>query len=308
MPTMLSALAPVFLLIMLGYGLKRARVFPQSLWDGIEALVYWLLLPALLIVKLGNTDLSGFDVLPMTLAMVGATLLVVLGIMVFRLVVPTSGPVHTSILQGAVRQNSYIGIAAAAPLYGASGQGLAAIGIAAIIPLVNVISMWSLARLGPGGPPSIWVILKRFVTSPIIVACAIGIAANLTGVGLFDLAATTLEMLGRGAAPLGLLAVGAGLNFETVKRSPVPLIYSNVLRLLAMPVLTALLCHLQDIDPLTSSVAVLFASLPSSASSYVMARQFGGDHELMAAILTTQVIIAGVTIPLMLTLFGQPRL
>jgi len=154
MPTMLSALAPVFALIMLGYGLKRARVFPDSLWDGVEALVYWLLLPSLLVVKLGTTDLSEFDVLPMAGSMAGATVMVVLALMVVRKIVGIDGPVHTSILQGAVRQNSYIGLAAAVPLYGASGQALAAVGIAAVIPLVNVISMWSLASLGRAALPA----------------------------------------------------------------------------------------------------------------------------------------------------------
>lgn len=304
MPTMLSALAPVFALIILGYALKRAHVFPDTLWDGIEALVYWLLLPALLVVKLGNTDLSEFDVLPMAASMAGATVLVVLGLMVVRKIVGIEGPVYTSILQGGIRQNSYIGLAAAVPLYGVSGQALAAVGIAAVIPLVNVISMWSLASLGPSGPPGIGVILKRLAKSPIIIACAIGIGVNLAGTGIHALPATTLDLLGRGALPLGLLAVGAGLDFGIVKRSPIPLLFSNCLKLLAIPTLTAWFCHLQDVDPTTTGVAILFASLPSSASSYVMARQFGGDHELMAAILTTQVMMAAVTIPLMLGLFG----
>jgi malonate transporter len=304
MPTMLSALAPVFGLIILGYGLKRARVFPDTLWDGIEALVYWVLLPSLLVVKLGNTNLSEFDILPMAASMAGATILVVLALMVVRKIVGTSGPVHTSILQGAIRQNSYIGLAAAVPLYGASGQALAAVGIAAVIPLVNVISMWSLASLGPSGPPGVGVILKRLAKSPIIIACAIGLGTNFAGTGIHALPASVLELLARGALPLGLLAVGAGLDFGVVRRSPIPILFSNCLKLLAIPCLTAWFCHLQHVDPTTTGVAILFASLPSSASSYVMARQFGGDHEMMAAILTTQVMMAAVTIPLMLGLFG----
>jgi len=304
MPTMLSALAPVFALILLGYGLKRAHAFPVTLWSGIEALVYWFLLPALLIVKLGNTDLSELDVIPMAAAMAGATVLVVVALVVVRLIVGIDGPVYTSILQGAVRQNSYIGLAAAVPLYGASGQALAAVGIAAVIPLVNVISMWSLAQLDPAGPPRVAVIVKRLIKSPIIIACAIGIGVNLAGTGIHDLVATTLDLLGRAALPLGLLAVGSGLDFGVVRRSPVPLLFSNCLKLLVIPLLTAWFCQLQNVDPVTTGVAILFASLPSSASSFVMARQFGGDHQLMAAILTTQVMMAAVTIPVMIALFG----
>ena len=301
---MLSALAPVFALIIVGYGLKRTGAFPDSLWHGIEVLVYWLLLPALLVVKLGNTDLSEFDVIPMAAAMAGATVLVAAGLAVARKAVGIDGPVHTSILQGAIRQNSFIGLAAAVPLYGASGQALAAVGIAAVIPLVNVISMWSLAKFGSGGPPSVAVILKRLAKSPIIIGCVIGIGANLAGTGIHHIATSSLELLARGALPLGLLAVGAGLDFSIVKRSPLAVLFSNCLKLLAIPALTALFCLLQDVDPVTTGVAILFSSLPSSASAYVMARQFGGDHELMAAILTTQVMMAAVTIPLMLAMFG----
>jgi malonate transporter and related proteins len=304
MPTILSALAPVFALIILGYGLKRARVFPDSLWDGVEALVYRLLLPALLVVKLGNTDLSEFDVMPMAGAMAGAIVLVVIALMVVRKIAGFEGPVHTSILQGAIRQNSYIGLAAAVPLYGASGQALAAVGIAAVIPLVNVISIWSLVAMSTGGRPSVTGILKRLAQSPIIIASAIGLGANFTGVGIPDLPAAILDLLARSALPLGLLAVGAGLSFGVVIRNPIPLLLSNCFKLIAIPSLVAWLCYLQEVDATTTGVAVLFASLPTSASSYVMARQFGGDHELMAAIMSTQVMMAAVTIPVMLALFG----
>ncbi len=304
MPTTLAALAPVFALILLGHGLKRARVFPDTLWEGIEALVYRLLLPALLIVKLGDTDLSGFDVAPMAAAMAAATLAVAAAVAAIRPVARIGRPLHTSILQGAIRQNSYIGLAVAGPLYGASGQALAAVGIAAVIPMVNVISMWSLARLGPGAAPGIGTVARRVATSPIVVACAIGLGANAAGTGLPRLAADTLDLLGRGALPLGLLAVGAGLDFAVARRAAGALLLSNGLKLLAVPSLTALFCHLGGVDPTAAGVAVLFAALPSSASSYVMSRQFGGDHEAMAAILTTQTMMAAATIPAMLALFG----
>ena len=103
-------------------------------------------------------------------------------------------------------------------------------------------------------------ILKRLAKSPIIIACAIGLGANFAGTGIHELPAKTLDLLGRGALPLGLLAVGAGLDFGVVKRSPVALLFSNCLKLMAIPLLTAWLCHLQDVDPTTTGVAILFAS------------------------------------------------
>ena len=304
MTPILSALIPVFALIVLGCLLKRLQVFPDTLWHGMETIVYWLLLPALLVVKLGTTDLSEFDVSPMALSMAGATLAVTAGLAVLRPLAGIGRPLHTSILQGAIRQNSFIGLAAAGPLYGAGGPALAAVGIAAVIPLVNVISMWSLAGLDPGGRPGFGAIALRMARSPIILGCAAGLGINAAGTGLPGPVATTLSILGGGALPLGLLAVGAGLAFRVAWRSPGPLLLAGACKLLVIPCLTALFCRLQEVDAVASGVAVLFASLPSSASSYVMSRQFGGDHEVMAAILTTQVMVAAVTLPLMLSLFG----
>ena len=96
---------------------------------------------------------------------------------------------------------------------------------------------------------------------------------------------------------LGLLAVGAGLRFAVLRTGWPALLLSNALKLVALPALTVALAVPLGLTGVPLAVAVLFNALPSSASSYVFARQLGGDHELMAAILTTQVIMAAVTLP-----------
>jgi malonate transporter len=303
MANIFASLLPVFALIILGSLLKYSNMFPRTVWTGLENLVYWVLLPALLIVKLGNAQLDNFDVLPMGGAMAAGVVLVVIGLCVIRSLFKIKQKSFTSVLQGAIRQNSYIGLAAAGPLYGVTGEALAAVGIAAVIPLVNVISLWSLLKIGSSKKLNLIIAGKQLIKSPIIIGCAIGISANTSGIGVPVYLSETLDLLGGGALPLGLLCVGAGLNFMVFSRSPVLLIVSNSFKLILIPIVTALLCELFEVDPIAKGVAVLFSALPSSASSYVMARQFGGDHELMAGILTTQVMMATITIPVILNVF-----
>ena len=45
---------------------------------------------------------------------------------------------------------------------------------------------------------------------------------------------------------------------------------------------------------------VLWAALPTSAASYILARQLGGDAPLMAAGITATTVVAAFTMPLML--------
>ncbi|MEE3098276.1 MAG: AEC family transporter, partial [Pseudomonadota bacterium] len=61
--------------------------------------------------------------------------------------------------------------------------------------------------------------------------------------------------------------------------------------------LTALACILAGLDGEVALLAVLFNSLPTASSSYVMARQMGGDAPLMASLVATQTVVAALTVP-----------
>jgi predicted permease len=297
---MFGTLLPIFAIIILGCLIKVLNIVSSRAWEGMENLVYWILLPSLLIVKLGNVELKEFDFLPMATALSLATIMTVIILIFLKVGFKIKQNSYTSVLQGGVRQNSYIGLADAGPLYGIGGEALAAIGILAVIPLVNIISVLALMKIKNTKGLNVIVAVKQLIKNPIIVACTLGMFANASGLGVPLFINETLELASRGALPLGLLAVGAGLSFGGLIRNPLLLLGSNFLKLILMPVLTAWLCWCFDVDPVASGVAILFAALPTSASSYIMSRQFGGNHELMAAILTSQVIMAIATIPLVL--------
>jgi len=64
------------------------------------------------------------------------------------------------------------------------------------------------------------------------------------------------------------------------------------------------LALLLGLDPVTRDVALLFAALPTATSAYILARQLGGDAELMAALITGQTLLAMASLPLWLRLAG----
>ena len=57
MAIVIAALLPVFLLIVLGFVLKRSLMRLQTQWHGLERLTYYVLFPALLIRTLVKADL-----------------------------------------------------------------------------------------------------------------------------------------------------------------------------------------------------------------------------------------------------------
>jgi hypothetical protein len=300
MTAVLLAVLPVFLLIFLGTGLHRIGFPGEALWAPLEKLVYFLLFPALIVSTLAGADLSGLGVAPMAGAIVLA-LLVMMGVLLaLRPALGVDGPAFTSVVQGTVRMNTYIGLALCAALYGETGLAAAAVAVAAIVPVVNVLCVGSLARYGSGGRLTALGTLSQLARNPLILACIAGLGLQWSGLGLPPVLAPMLEILGRAALALGLLAVGAGLDFAALKGAGRVAAWTSALKLLALPALTGGLCLAFGVGGVAASVAVLFNGLPTATSAYILARQLGGDARLMAGLITLQTALGIASLPLII--------
>jgi|DewCreStandDraft_4_1066084.scaffolds.fasta_scaffold90804_2 hypothetical protein len=302
MTAVLSAMVPIFALIVLGFAMRRYGPYGDGFWVPAERLNYFVLFPALLFVNLARIELEDLEIWPMAVAMSGAVLAVAAATYGLRRAVPIGGAGFTALFQGAVRINVYVAVAGAAGLYDSAGLTLVSIGIAVVIPLVNVLSVLVLTAHGvrPGLRGRFAV--AQIARNPIILACALGLSFNAAGLAMPGVAGQLLDLLGRAALPLGLMSVGAGLDLAAMRDSVRALAAAGVLKLVALPALTALLCLALGVQGATAAVAVLFNGCPASASSYILTRQLGGDHRLMAGIITAQTLAAMATLPILMRL------
>mgnify|MGYP003343730790 FL=1 len=74
-----------------------------------------------------------------------------------------------------------------------------------------------------------------------------------------------------------------------------------------MPVLTLVVGHAIGLTDVALMVALLFQALPTASSSYIMARQLGGDAPLMAGITAAQTVLAAAAMPAVMTLLVVTR-
>jgi malonate transporter len=301
MLTVTLAVLPVFLLIFLGSVLFRKGLFGAPFWQSVERLTYFVLFPALLVGTLAKGELAPGEVLPMVAAIDGAILAMVPLALLLKRMLGMTGPQFGAFLQGIVRMNTYIGLAVAFALYGQDGLAKAAVAVVAIVPLVNVLSVTTLLRYGESQGGTRPNLLRALTRNPLILACVLGLLLNLSGVGMPPVVGPMLDILGRAALALGLLAVGAALDVEALRRGGGLLVVSALLKLIAMPLLTAAGCRALGVEGTALGVALLFNGLPTATTAYILARQLGGDHRLMAAMITGQTALSMISIPLVLS-------
>ena len=185
-----------------------------------------------------------------------------------------------------------------------SGLTIAAIAIAVLIPLLNVLCVTVLILFNDQNKGSLQTIARELIRNPLIIACTSGILLNYVGIGLHPVVEETFSIFGRAALPVGLLCVGAAIDVAAARDSEKTVVFSSLLKLIVFPLLMWIISKLLNLDPQLSSIAILFAALPGSPAAYILSRQLGGDSQLMAGIITVQIIAAMVTFPFVVALLA----
>ena len=306
MGVVLAALVPVFLLIVLGFALKQSLMRLETQWHGLERLVYYVLLPALLMDTLTRADLATVPVLGVGGALMLSALLLSLLCLALRPLLAAKcaidGPAFTSIFQGATRWQTYVALAVSGNLYGEIGLALASVAMVAIIPLVNVFSVAVLAHYASPEKQSVRTIAMTVVRNPLIWACAIGLAINVAHMPLPRIWHEVADALGRSSLGIGLLVTGAGLHLEGMFRPSLAASVAVFLKLMLMPVLAIALALWFGLSGSNLAIVAACSAVPASSSAYVLARQMGGDAPLLAQIITLQTILAAITMPIAIAL------
>ena len=305
MITTLNAIAPIFLIILIGYLLFRTEIVGEQVWSAIEHICFYLLLPFLIIRTLSRANLGDVPVIDFMLvllvAILGMSILLILSYSLLRGRYPASGPSFTSLFQGATRFHGFVALAIIGPLYGDNGVTLAAIALAIMVPLLNITSVIVLSVYGHGSSNiEFRQILKQIAKNPLIIACIVGLLFNWTGIP--DILFAAVDIIGDGGLGLALLAVGAGMRPGHAANNKLLVFTGVIIRLIGMPVIIITMAWLIGLEGLPRTIAIIAGAVPTAASSYVMARKMGGNAELMSNIVTFQIIASFVTLPLFIYL------
>ena len=302
------ALLPVFIVILIGFGLRRGRLIDEEHWSALDHICYYVLFPAIIFKEIAAADFSNIPVWSMAMAMIlGISTMFVLLLLVQRPLVNMlrlSGPQFSSLFQGATRWHTFIALAIIPIYFGQSALALGGLSAAAMTPLLNIVNVAVISVHGAGIKMNWRLIVISILKNPFVLSSLGGVAWKLLHLPMPAVGVQVLDMIGKGALGLALLAVGAGLRIDEALSTKGPVLLATFLKLLVMPVFMAVWLWILGVSGEAAAVAILCGAVPTGSGAYVLAKQMGGDSPMVASILTLQVICAAVTIPLILSLLG----
>lgn len=295
-----AAVLPEFGLLLLGVLLRRTAWRSDAFWPELERLVYLVLFPTLLLRTTLQADLGAGGALPLLAASVAATLGGAALGQLARPMLRAEPRTHSSGVQNAFRFNSYLALAIVGDL-GPAATGLMGLLLGVNVPLANALAVTALAR-GGGSRRGV---AAELVRNPLVLATVAGLAGNLAGLRLPEVADAAAARLGAAAVPLGLLTVGAALRRSGLAPGARALAaYLAAVKLVAVPVLAATAALALDLAPADRVVLIAFAAVPPATSSYILAVRMQGDGPFVAAQVSLATAASFLTLPVWLVLVG----
>jgi predicted permease len=311
----LTALAPPFLLIILGYGLKRLRVLHPAHVPILNSLVLNVTLPALILLGLlrapALSPRLGLPVLAMFLSEMAA-----LGI-VYALGRGMRLPrrlLGATLMVGVFGNTSFIGYPLTLAIYPQQFPTTILLDqFGMTLPMYLTAAIVG-ARFGGGdGSGGHAAAIGRFFRSPIFVCAVLGLLLHslpippaLAAVPLLHrLGAILLECLGylgQGTTPLVLLALGVALRPGAALKQPSALALACGSKLLFCPLLVWLLCRAFGVGGEVRADTILETAMPTAVLASVLSGQNEMEGDFAVGVVFAATVLSAFTVPLLLTL------
>jgi hypothetical protein len=298
MADILKTILPIFVIILLGWGLRRLDFMQEGFVKPANRLVYYVAIPAMIFREIAEAELvQHFNLVLVATTLVPLILVALIGLILVRVIKLQRHRVG-SFLQCSVHGNlGYIGLAVAFYFLGDEGFTRAGILAGFVMLLQNFLAVVALSRFNkePDQEISTLSLIRRVLLNPVIISAMAGMAFSLTGLGLPVILDRSLKILGGMALPLALLVIGTSISFAQMRQQLRLTALIGVLKLLLLPATGLILFHLLQLHRTEYLPALILLASPTATVSYVMASEMAGDDDMATAAISVTTLVSAAT-------------
>ncbi len=262
----LSALVPIFFVILLGFFAGRVRDIDNHHVGELNALVMQFALPASLFVATAATARKDMLREASLFALLGGAMLLLYASWYLLQRHRGASRAEAALQAITVSLPNYAaaGLPVALAVAGPAGATHVAIAIAAGSILPSPITLFILERSRSDGgaeASGIWRALRLALTKPIVLAPVLGTTVSLTGVTLGPLVTAPLQLIGQAAGGVALFLTGLVLSAQDFRMNR-NVVGATLLGNIVRPVLVLGAVSILPVPADIGHAAVLLAALP----------------------------------------------
>ena len=298
--------------IFLGALLAHKKFYSDVFLSDLNALVYWVGLPAIIFNCLATTTsipenmATGFIIFLTSGLMVSAVAFAVLKLLnVDRYKVGT-------FVQGSFRGNlAYIAIPIvmfALRDHGDLEEALSMV-ILIIAPAMiyyNVVSVCILVGSNAAkGEVNVGKMVYSILQNPLIISSVLGMLFLGFNLHIPRVVSSTLTYVGSLSGPAALFCVGGALANAQLRGQWHLALMAACMKVLLLPLITYGICLFVDLEPLFTFVLLVTTASPTAVASYVLVKAMKGDEDLASSIIVISTLLSVISLSLVIA-YGNP--
>ncbi len=305
-----SLVAPVFLIIILGYFLKKIGLINDTFVSLSSKVVFTVALPALIFTEVSKLSLN--EVLDLKILAFVYSGTIISFLLVWFLSKPfiEEGNDRGVFIQGSFRGNfAIVGLALISSVYGTENLAKAALILGFTIPLYNVLAVIALTvpvrvERNLNYTHTFYEILKN----PLIIAVLIGLFFSYFSIQIPDFIFKTVDYLAALALPLALIGLGGFMKFSDFKKISGIAFTSTIIKIVVIPLIATIAAYYLGFFKGDLGIIFILFACPTAIASFIMAEAMGLNSRLAGNILLLTTIFSIITITLGLYILKQAGL
>jgi len=299
----LNLTIPLFLLIVLGYVLKKINLIDEDFGSTLNRFVYYVALPVMLFSKTSSVKMD------FSFSLIAGYLGTMCAVTLFSLWLARyfKKDERGALVQGSFRSNlTYMGIPIVFYAFGDNAMGYAAIIVAVMIIFHNIITIAVFRYINSHTGDEGWIRGIVFtLVDPLIISLVLGMIFSFGEIQVPVFLANAIDMIAEMSLASILLIIGVSLSFADIRKYFLKNVVVGVLKLVVMPLVAYGIMDLVfHAAPLITMVTVLMAAMPTAVMSVAFVKEFKGDYRLAGSIVSFNTMLSMVTIPIVLYLLG----
>lgn len=301
--TMLMLQLTLFILISIGFVIKKLGVVSDSGQKVMSSLIINLILPANIIhAFIGDLGVTSELMRSCVFAFLMSVVIQILAIFGSRVLFRRWPKKRQNVLAfGLICSNSsFVGLPVAESLYGPLG-----VLYTSMFQIPQRFTMWT-SGLALFTDVSRKEAFKKLVKHPCILAIVIGFVLMIAPFKLPYLADNTISLISRCTTPMSMLTIGcvlAGADLKTTFSKTV--LYHTLWRLILCPLIAYLVLLPFPVDNVLRAVVVVMTAMPVGSTTTILAERYDCDAPFATQITFVSTLFSIITIPVWAMILGS---
>ena len=296
----LNATIPLFIMIALGYFLKRVHILTDGFLAAANKFNFTITLPVLLFTDLASKNFKETFDLKFVLFCAGSTTIGFFAAWILAKIFMKNKNNVGEFVQACYRSSTAVlGLALIQNIYGSTG--MAGMMVLGAVPLYNVYAVIVLQTESPinkKGEKNIQRALKGIVTNPILIGVILGLVASLINIKFPTIIDTSLNYVARIATPLAVICIGGEFSFQNAFKSIKTSSLAAFVKIVLLPAVFVPIAILMGFTTEKLVAILVMLAGPTTPSCFIMAKQYGYDGTITSSAVVLTTLFSSVTLTL----------